>query len=215
MKQDYKLYFHNRIKISCLFLFISAYLMINTGYAYAHRVTIFAWVEGDTIHTESKFSDGKAVKGGDIIVSGLQGKQLLKGKTDDHGEFSFRIPEKTAMKLIVLAGMGHRGEWTIPLDEIQPSAGEPAEPADLQKKTVSGSEIKPEIEPALNLNPNNFQFALEKALDKKLSPVIRMLAELREPKGPAIHDILGGIGYIFGFVGIAAYFNYRRKKTDL
>jgi len=31
-------------------------------------------------------------------------------------------------------------------------------------------------------------------------------------KGPQINEIIGGIGYIIGLAGIAAYFSNRKKK---
>ncbi len=102
----------------------------------AHRAIIFAWVEGEKIFTESKFSGGRPVKQGDIIVYDLEGNQLLKGKTDDQGEFSFVIPKKTAMKIVLQAGMGHRGEWVIPLKEIQDVAGT-ADPRKTASKKAS------------------------------------------------------------------------------
>jgi nickel transport protein len=37
-----------------------------------------------------------------------------------------------------------------------------------------------------------------------------MLAETRQ-SGPGFRDIVGGIGYILGLVGIAAYVHSRRK----
>ena len=101
----------------------------STGPVMAHRVTIFAWVEGDKIFTESKFSGGKLVKGGEVIVYNLTGKQLLEGKTDDQGEFSFKIPKMTGMKIVLQAGMGHRGEWTIPASELGDTPGPDSEPA--------------------------------------------------------------------------------------
>ena len=30
----------------------------------------------------------------------------------------------------------------------------------------------------------------------------------------SLSDILGGIGYIIGLVGLAAYMQYRRKRSD-
>ena len=45
----------------------------------------------------------------------------------------------------------------------------------------------------------------------KLKPVIKMLRESTN-RGPTISEILGGIGYIFGLMGVGAYFHYRRKK---
>jgi nickel transport protein len=47
--------------------------------------------------------------------------------------------------------------------------------------------------------------AFEKALDRKLAPIMRTLAEMREEK-VRLADVLGGLGYIFGLVGAAAYF---------
>ena len=55
----------------------------------AHRVNLFAWVEGDHVYVESKFSGGKKVKAGKIIVTDPQGHELVKGTTNDQGEFAF------------------------------------------------------------------------------------------------------------------------------
>jgi hypothetical protein len=59
------------------------------------------------------------VKAGKIIVTDPQGTELLKGTTDENGEFSFKVPKKTDLKIVLLAGAAHREEWTIPLAEIQ------------------------------------------------------------------------------------------------
>jgi hypothetical protein len=84
----------------------------------AHRVILFAWVEGDTIHVESKFSGGKRVNAGKITVLDSDGGELLSGKTNENGEFSFKIPKKTDLKIVIDTGEGHRAEWSISADEI-------------------------------------------------------------------------------------------------
>ena len=104
-----------RIPAFLIFL-VSSFLVV--GSASAHKVMIFAWVEGDTIYTESKLSGGKKVKEGDVIVYDLQGNRLLEGKTNEQGEFSFKIPKKTSLKIVLQAGMGHRGEWKLPVEEM-------------------------------------------------------------------------------------------------
>ena len=53
--------------------------------------------------------------------------------------------------------------------------------------------------------PAGIDKALEKALDKKLAPIMRTLSEMQEQK-IRLTDVLGGLGYIFGLVGVAAYF---------
>ncbi len=177
----------------------------------AHRVTIFAWVEGDNIFTESKFSGGKPVKGGEVSVYDPTGKRLLEGKTNERGEFSFKIPKRTAMKIVLQAGMGHRGEWTIPASELG-GASEPNSEAVVSQKT--GSRI-PEVQAATSsMSLEQIRRLVEQSLDQRLKPVMKILVESRE-SGPTVSDVFGGIGYILGLVGIAAYFNYRRKSAEI
>lgn len=90
----------------------------------AHRVIVFAWVEGDTVYVESKFNGGKKVQAGKIVVTDPQGTELVNGKTNEKGEFSFTVPKKTDLKIVLLAGEGHRAEWTLPLAEIETPAAE-------------------------------------------------------------------------------------------
>lgn len=195
-----------------LIFLVPSFLVV--GSASAHKVMIFAWVEGDTVYTESKFSGGKRVKKGDITVYDLQENRLLKGKTNEQGEFSFKIPEKIAMKIVLLAGMGHRAEWTVPLEEIQGIASETSETTTNQSTIAKEPDKQTRSVSVSNLSPDDIQLAFEKALDKKLKPVMKKLAESQE-HGPTVKDILGGIGYILGLVGVASYFHYRRKTKDL
>ena len=206
------------------FFFFLILLFCITDTAYAHRVMIFAWVEGDKVFTQSKFSGGKKVKGGKILVSDLRGKNILEGKTDDKGEFSFTVPEKTALKIVLVAGMGHRAEWTIPLNEIESLADKKPVKSTLKSheeesplKTVSvksaeetqEKRMQPEL--STGLNSNEIEQAVEKALDKKLKPVIKMLEESTR-SSLTVSEIIGGIGYILGLMGVGAYFHYRRKQ---
>ncbi|MFH1082918.1 MAG: hypothetical protein V1751_05960, partial [Pseudomonadota bacterium] len=60
---------------------------------------------------------------------------------------------------------------------------------------------------------DEIRVAVERALENKLRPVMEMLTEVRD-RGPTLRDVIGGIGYIIGLVGLAAYLRYRRKPTD-
>ena len=183
------------------------------GAVKAHKVMIFAWVAGDTVYTQSKFSGGKKVNEGNVIVYNQKGDKLLEGKTNENGEFSFKVPGKTALKIVIQAGMGHRAEWTVPLEEIE------AEASGVTGMISSGSSGDKGIETSKHevqvsgFGPEDIQIAVEKALDKKLKPVFKILAESRE-HGPSVTDILGGIGYILGLFGVAGYFYGRRQRMD-
>jgi len=197
------------------------FLIIMTEYAFAHRVTVFAWVEGDTVYTESKFSGGRKAKNAPIEVFDSQGRKLLEGKTDENGEFSFKAPKKTEMNIVLVAGMGHKGEWTISVDEFEEeNSGNSQNPASQDIKatppdTVNEPESMPDETTVTSpcLTSEDVQDVVEKTLDKKLKPIINKLNKSLDPDhGPSVSDIFGGIGYIFGLVGVGAYFNYRKKK---
>ena len=127
----------NLAKRICILFWVAGLLWIGAASVDAHRVNVFAWVEGDTIHVESKFSSGKHVKAGKITVSDAEGTELLTGLTDENGAFSFKVPKKTELKIILEAGTGHRGEWTVAASEIQmPATAKKEEPQ--KDKTISG-----------------------------------------------------------------------------
>ena len=189
----------------------------------AHNVTVFAWVDGDTVHVESKFSGGRRPKGAPIEVYDSSDHLLLTGVTDDNGEFTFTVPRKTAMKVVLQAGMGHKAEWIIPVEDLQET--------DRTAKAVKGPDADNRPAPVAPAQPSakadspvafaaaggpteaQIERAVEKALDRKLKPVMKMLSESR-PSGPQLRDILGGLGYIIGLVGLSAYLRYRRSSRS-
>lgn len=101
--------------IQGVFLFL-IFWAFNTP-ALAHRVVVFAYTEGDTVHTESKFVPATPVKQGKLLVMDAKTDQvLLTGQTDDKGKFSFKLPPEAAkvdLKIVIEAGLGHRGEFLL------------------------------------------------------------------------------------------------------
>jgi len=212
---------HERKIIPFLYLFLFILLItFSVTPALAHKVTIFAWVEGDTVHTQSKFSGGKKAKGAPVTVFDTEGNMLLEGKTDKNGEFSFKIPKKSGLKVVLKAAMGHAAEWTIPVEEITdvPVLKNSASLSDLKTKpeTISGlTDVNSAkdlfVSTSSGITKQEIKDLIETSLDKKLAPAINMLANMQD-RGPSITEIFGGIGYIFGLVGVALYFANRRKK---
>lgn len=187
--------------IPFLYLFLLVPLItFPAASAFAHKVTIFAWVEGDTIYTQSKFSKGRKAKGALVTVFDMEGNRLLEGTTDEKGKFSFKIPKKTGLKVVLKASMGHMAEWKIPVDEI-------AEAQASQNKT-------PESGGPSCFQREEIRRLIDESLDQKLGPIINMLANCQD-QGPGISEVMGGIGYIFGLVGVALYFANRRKNKEV
>lgn len=210
-------------KIAAVLLFLLC-LPLAVGSASAHRVNVFAWVEGDTVHVESKFAGGKKVKAGKVVVMDSKGNELLSGRTNDQGEYSFVIPiipAQTDLNIVLIAGQGHRGEWTIRATEIKqpPSGNEPENLVDNSTQSENNnavSEIPKETRTSAadnRVNMTELEAVIESVLERKLKPITKMLADAQHKETTA-KDILGGIGYILGLVGIAAYVHSRKKKGD-
>lgn len=195
-------------------------LLSWAGEAAAHRVTIFGWIEEDTVFTESQYPDGKRVKNGNILVYDAAGKALLTGTTSENGEFSFKIPGTSALRVVIEAGMGHQGEWAFSEQEIQSALGgapnseapEPPVPEIPALPAIAAPAAPGAPEPQTpTLDPGQLEQMMERVVDKKLQPITRMLAQMQQ-KGPTVNDIFGGIGYILGLAGVAAYFLSRKNR---
>ena len=206
---------------SAVVFFIFSFLWFVFSYeqALAHRAMIFAWVDGDTIHTQCKLSGGKKVKGGNVIVFDPEGTLLLEGKTDENGMFSFRIPQRTELKIVLKASMGHQAEWTIRSEEFmttesENNTSETVKTASVEKNFDSkGVETNEKASEHINpgLEKEEIQKIIDASLDRKLAPVMDMMTKTYD-QGPGLTEIMGGIGYIIGLVGIALYFSNRRKR---
>ncbi|NVM20404.1 MAG: hypothetical protein HWN68_01305 [Desulfobacterales bacterium] len=205
----------NGRRIFCFFS-VLLWLAFSNIPALAHKVTIFAWVEGDTVYTQSKFSGGRKARNSTVVVYDKEGKLLLEGKTDKNGLFSFKIPKKTELKVALKASMGHLAEWTIPAEEIMGAADNSeagvvpsTQQAAPSTETKTSSELPATT--AVSLSLQDVQDLIDRSLDRKLSPIVNMLADSLD-RGPGMSEVMGGIGYIFGLVGVALYFATRGKR---
>ena len=200
----------------CCLMVLFLLLSLWPSSALAHRVNVFAWVDGDTVHTESSFGGKKPVMGGEIVVYNADKKELVKGTTDDEGRFSFKVPEKSELTVVLNATMGHRAEWTISADELgavpeKETSQEPKVQTGDKEAVQSGPETKPAVAPGLT--EEDMKRIVTEAVDAKMKPVVKMISEAVQ-EGPSLQDILGGIGYIFGLFGIAAYFQSKKKSGE-
>ena len=179
--------------------------------AFAHKVTIFAWVEGDTVHTESKFSGGRVAKQAPIEVYDRTGALLLEGRTDDEGRFVFKAPKQEALRIVLVAGAGHRNEWVVKAEEFAGHARPVADDDTVLPKQTGPLGATP-LPGRIDISREDLQTMIEAALEKQLQPVLRRLYQMDE--GPRLADIMGGIGYILGLVGLGAYIHFRRRSSS-
>lgn len=194
----------NKLYLISIFTFLIIIMMDVS--VFAHKVNIFAYVEGDKVYTESYFNDGKKCIDSKIELFDNQGNKLLEGLTDKEGEFSFEVPSEDGdLKIVLTASMGHRAEYIIRADELISSAGlieeKFEEPVSIVSHETSLVDLK------------EIQSIIEDTLDEKLKPIIREMREIKKSQEDKISptEIIGGIGYIIGIFGIVAYFLSRKR----
>jgi len=198
------------------FLILSGILILSlaSSHAYAHKVNMFAYVEGNKVMMEGYFADGNKPMNCDVIVTDPDKNVLVKGLTDRDGKFSFDIPKITDLLIVLNAGMGHRAEFLISRDElsgISPTAvsvtGSKA--SESQDEASATGEVP--VEAAAPSSPgsgNASEAMVRKAVAEANLPLMRAIEELKERAGFA--NIVGGIGFIFGVVGILFYIKARK-----
>jgi len=178
--------------------------------SHAHRVNIFAYVDGNTVVTDSGYSRSNRVNKGVVeVYDAASGELLLSGTTDEQGNYTFEIPEKAReqgldLRLLLKAGVGHEAEWVVKAEEF---GAAPADEAPAAATPAAESGAAPAA--AAPMDTAALKAAVDAVVKRELEPVKRMLADMSQP-GPSVTEILGGIGYIFGLFGVAAYFKSRK-----
>ncbi|WP_300523077.1 carboxypeptidase-like regulatory domain-containing protein [Aminiphilus sp.] len=195
----------------------------------AHRLLVFAYVEGGILSGEAYFNDGAPVKQCPVSVTDDEGRETVSGTTDEGGRFALVLPEGLPAKTLLVSvngGGGHKGTFRLDM----PDGGSPPEKAAPAAGTASGTVLAEQTrQPTPPETPSGalpspealetfFTATLEKALDEnaalrrvallegKLAALQEELLVLRrELAGPRIPEILGGIGYIIGITGAALW----------
>lgn len=191
-----------------------------SGVSFAHKVNVFAYADGDAIQVECYFTRSQKVRHGKLLVTDLStGEKLLEGTTDEQGVFRFQpdaafLKTGHGMNILLNAGEGHQSTWEISPEELaslstagqgakQPTAQGAPDGQFLEAPDVNGAALAPAIE------ATELEALIGRVMDAKLAPIKQSLAR-QEDNGPNLRDIIGGIGWIIGLLGLATYMKYRR-----
>ncbi|WP_298067553.1 cobalamin biosynthesis protein CbiL [uncultured Mailhella sp.] len=181
----------------------------------AHRVTVFAWPQGTQVLGECAFSRGSPVRQGRILVQdAANGAPVLECRTDDQGRFQFPIPGTPVkaghgLRITVMAGEGHQDSTELTAEELRGTAVPSLPAADSTHSAPAASPPAAPAQEVPGLTADQVREIVETALDSRLEPLYRRLAA-NEEAGPSLRDIVGGLGWILGLAGLAAY--CRRRK---
>ena len=185
------------------FLGIIAFLTLPSQ-VWAHKVNVFAWVEGDMVFVEGYYPGGKKAQNSLVEVFNSANAKLLEGRTNQKGEFSFKSPAKEDLRIVLTAGMGHKNDFTITAGDLGGTESSSQEPEPEISEQIAASS-------STDVDLGQLKVMIDQALDRKLDPVIKLIRNTRK-EGPGVTEIIGGIGYIFGLFGLVMYFKSKKER---
>ena len=223
MKQRFKLMKANALYTALLSLFLSVSLGVSS-LASAHNVVGGVYAEGFTIEGEAGFSNGAMANAGTVVkVSDTSGTPLGEAMTDDEGYFVFLAKKRITHVFEVNMGAGHILKMQLPAEELpdnlddksasQSSSNAAAPTSDITQTSGSDGQIAKTNQTVTQKQIQNqiTPLMLEKAIAKQIKPLRREISALKEKSG--LRDIIGGIGYIFGLLGLVAFLRERKLKA--
>lgn len=211
--------------------------------ALAHKVSVFAYVDGPNIVIDAFYSKSNKVNAGKITVkNATTGEVYQQATTDEIGALILPVPAKAIaakadLLVLLVAGEGHQNDVLVHASEYAglaapaaaaaatvPTASPTAPAATMPKPAAKAAAASPtpaaapklaNAAPAPQLDEATLtrivNQAVEQAVESRMAPVKRLLLESAQ-KGPGPTEIIGGIGYIVGLFGLAAFFSARRKN---
>ena len=207
---------HSRAaKLGLVSIIIIPILIAICTQAHAHRVNLFAWYDGKMILAEGYFSGGNKAMDSTILVFDSEGKEIFHGMTDKKGEFSFKPPGNGEYRLVLEAGMGHRAEALVSVQGMESGTAAP-EAGQAGPRTAERPELKGDGQAAEDAHKGTVTLTgteFEQILDRKLNPIKEQLLRLAE-QGDRVgfRDVVAGLGYIAGLMGLAMYLTQRKRK---
>jgi len=192
-------------------LFILLLIFFIAKNSLAHKVSVFGYREGNCIKGESYFPDGSPCKGCIVEILDIQGKKLAQTVTNEKGYFKVQTNEKGPIKIKLIAGEGHLAEYEIEgLKESVPK--EISENSKFSQNTSKNSSKILDSKIQTSIDKNELNEIIREVVAEETEGIKSMLMDLKKDMNKAkFHEIIGGIGYIFGIWGIIALLKTKNK----
>ena len=194
-------------------LIVLTSFLICPASVFAHKLYVFAELEGATIHGRAYFPGDIPAQKSSIIARDASGRELGRTMTDDEGKFTFTAHEHIDYYLVAETPDGHGGQYIVHASEL---------PDRLPAKVSTTDRRLP---PTAQAKGQAGVLAVAASGENELPSIGAQLADLRKQiqalrrqiyesdERLRFRDILGGIGFILGLAGLAFYLKARRSRA--
>lgn len=198
-------------------VFSLSLMLCLASYAQAHKVNIFASLDGNMIVGRVYFSGGGVAEDVDVDVSSQDGLKVATVKTNAKGEFLFIPKIKDAQYMFsVDTGDGHAAKTTVAVGSVpvQAAAVKQRPPTLIQLQGKADAQATQQAQgnsQHLAIDPSIIADVVAMELSKQLLPLSERID--RYESRLRFTGIVGGIGFIVGIAGVAAFIMSRRQRT--
>jgi nickel transport protein len=187
--------------------------------AFAHKLKVFATVIDGHVDGTVYFVGGAAAAGAVVTVETGDGRPVATVVTDGDGRFRFTRKLRADLLIVADSGDGHMARVTIPAEQL--GGGLPSSPAaeaaTTERATADAAEgpradAAPAEEPPADAQADAqaIEALVEMAVARQIIPLREQLNAYEDRV--QWRDVLGGLGYILGLAGLAAWLTTRRKR---
>lgn len=178
--------------------------LLCVNVALAHNVVGGVYAIGTTIEGEAGFSNGDMAKAGTpVFITDSSGQTIAEISTDDEGFFVFEATQRIDHHFKLDMSSGHVLVMILPADELPATLPGGTSIAPVPSNLTTTASIS-------GVDAAALQQIVEQAVAKQVKPLRKELTAYKEKAG--LQDLLGGIGYIFGLVGLGIWL--RQRKQD-
>jgi nickel transport protein len=195
--------------------------------AWAHKLNVFAHVEGHIIRGTAYFPGNVPAQGAQVTALSPDGRELGRTTSDREGNFALQARVRSDTKIVATTEDGHGAEYVLHAAELPADlpAAEEGDRPDLPRPAVGTSpgaptegRSRPKVGPDGNAAGKGAGSSLPPggpsiAGGELLAQIEALRAQVVELRGQVydyeqrlrFRDVLGGLGYILGVAGVACY----------
>lgn len=173
-----------------------AVLVCVCSTADAHRMDLTVRVVGGTIEGKAAYHGGRPAAGASVELRLASGEVLATAVAGEDGRFSVPVSGRAALEVFVHTADGHAARTRLAAEAL---------PSGLAEDVAAEA---PQIQEEL---ARRVAHLVVGEVSRQLVPISDGLADLE--RRVAVRDVLGGIGYLLGLAGIAAYLLARRRSN--
>ena len=216
LKQKFFSWLKSLSQTTLTFIVALTFLLFFTStQVLAHRVNVFAWLEGKSIVVKGSFSRSHPAKGAAVkVFTGTNKKLLVNGQTNAEGLWTFQTPSEAQTEGLLIelnAGSGHQNTWSMGPSEFQTLSAKETKQVESQqspKTSLETSAAKPEV-PDLPLEA--LRATLREELNLALRPIKIQLLKAENPE-PGLKEIVGGLGWLAGIFAVLLLYKVRQRN---